>query len=294
MELLEVPTLADVIRDSGPLGVAETIAIGESLLDALQAAHEAGVLHRDVKPANVLLTRRGAVLTDFGIARRDRDPAMTITGLVLSSPSYLAPERARGEAAGPPADLWGLGATLYTAVEGNGPFERDDLLAALHAVVNEPVPEPERAGVLTPILLRLLSKDPTQRPTVDETRELLSQASRQHPAGTVPMAVPADAATESSATATWTTNTRQPADARPAETVQSPAGASEPSRPLLQPRRRPGRKPVLAGLTMLLAVLAVVAATWLPGLGDPNGEATELSSDSTGPAGSDPQTSPTT
>jgi len=176
MELLEGPTLADLIRDSGPLSVADTIAIAESLVDALQAAHRAGVLHRDVKPANVLLTRRGAVLTDFGIARRDGDPGITTTGLVFGSPSYLAPERARGEASGRPADLWGLGATLYAALEGHGPFQRDELLATLHAVVNEALPEPQRADVLAPLLRRLLSKDPTQRPTVEETGELLSLA----------------------------------------------------------------------------------------------------------------------
>jgi tRNA A-37 threonylcarbamoyl transferase component Bud32 len=291
MELLEGPTLADLIRDSGPLSVADTIAIAESLVDALQAAHRAGVLHRDVKPANVLLTRRGAVLTDFGIARRDGDPGITTTGLVFGSPSYLAPERARGEASGRPADLWGLGATLYAALEGHGPFQRDELLATLHAVVNEALPEPQRADVLAPLLRRLLSKDPTQRPTVEETAELLSLASRGQRGGTVPFSLTTGAVPEEAATPAPMTAGRQADDAEQTRTVQPQHERSASPRP----QGRSGQKWALAGLTVLLAtVLVVVLATLLPGLDVPNGGEPDTVNDATADRSSDPGSGATT
>lgn len=295
MELLEVPTLADVIRDSGPLSVIDTIAIAESLLDALQAAHQAGVLHRDVKPANVLLTGRGAVLGDFGIARRDGDPAITTTGVVFGSPAYLAPERARGETSGPPADLWALGATLYAALEGHGPFDRSEVLAALHAIVSEPVPEPRGAGVLAPLLLRLLSKDPAQRPTADETRELLSLASRGQPAGTMPITAAPGAETEDGVAPTRSAEAPPAAQAR--RSVEPVAGIGERPPSPQPPRRRRGLKWALAGIALLLATLLAVVVLTLPGGlgGDPEGEANDTetgsTSDPTDPA-SDPTANP--
>jgi serine/threonine protein kinase len=274
MELLEGPTLADVIHESGPLSVTETIAIGESIVDALEMAHRAGVLHRDVKPTNVLLTKRGAVLTDFGIAHREGDPGITTTGVVFGSPSYLAPERARGEPAGRPADLWALGATLYAASEGRGPFDRSGQLAALHAVINEPVPPPQRAGALAPLLMRLLSKDPAQRPTVDETQQLLSLASRGQPAATVPITVGGEAAAATLPPPAWTTSAPRPADDPPAQVIKPVAKVDEPSRPS-QPRRRPGRRLVVTGSVLLSAtLLAFTLATVLPDLGGSDGGAT--------------------
>ena len=273
MELLEGPTLADVVHNSGPLSVADTIAIGESLIDALEAAHRVGVLHRDVKPANVLLTKRGAVLTDFGIAHRDGDPGITTTGVVFGSPSYLAPERVRGESAGRPADLWALGATLYTAVEGHGPFDREEQLAALHAVVNEPVPDPQRAGVLAPLLLRLLSKDPTQRPTVDQTRQLLARASRGERTGTVAMTV---LGTAPAGVPAAEARTPDAADQRQTQTVERAAEVNELPQPPLRPRSSASKRLPITGLALLLVtVLAVALATLLPDPGGLNGEATD-------------------
>src|SRR5947209_2921105 len=123
MELIEGRTLSDVIRDEGPVAPARAAEIGVCLLDALTAAHAAGIVHRDVKPGNVLVRPDGRVtLTDFGIASTSDDPSITSTGLLLGSPAYIAPERARGGAPEPMSDLWSLAATLYTSVEGPPPY----------------------------------------------------------------------------------------------------------------------------------------------------------------------------
>jgi serine/threonine protein kinase len=164
------------------------------LLDALTAAHAAGIVHRDVKPGNVLVRPDGRVtLTDFGIASTADDPSITSTGLLLGSPAYIAPERARGGSPEPPSDLWSLGATLYTAVEGRPPFDHRDPVATLTAVVTED-PEPCRlAGPgLGPLLLRLLDKDPTQRPDPDAIRRVLRSVSVDPAAASV-LAPAADA-----------------------------------------------------------------------------------------------------
>jgi serine/threonine protein kinase len=132
MELLPPRTLADVLREEGPLPEEAAARVGLRVLDALSAAHGAGVLHRDVKPANVLYDSTGqAVLTDFGIASLDGDPSMTTTGTIIGSPGYVAPERALGQPPSPASDLWSLGVLLATAVHGRSPFERDSPLATL-------------------------------------------------------------------------------------------------------------------------------------------------------------------
>jgi eukaryotic-like serine/threonine-protein kinase len=138
--------------------------IGAQVAAALAAAHEAGIVHRDVEPANVMVLGDGAPLTDFGIARVKGDPKLTATGLIVGSPAYMAPEQASGAAAGPEADLWRLGATLCYAVEGRPPFERDGQIAVLNAVVNEQPRATRRAGPLGPVIAALLSKDPDRRP----------------------------------------------------------------------------------------------------------------------------------
>ncbi|WP_425558099.1 protein kinase domain-containing protein [Cryptosporangium japonicum] len=174
MELLDAASLADTLRDEGPLPYDRVAEIGLAVLGALEAAHRVGVLHRDVKPGNVLLGIDGRVtLTDFGVARSPNESPLTSTGLLLGSPQYIAPERARGRSFGPPSDLFSLGATLYTAVEGRPPFDRGDPLPTMTAVVVEPPDQMAFAGPLAPVLLGLLEKDPEQRWDSIKTRNAL-------------------------------------------------------------------------------------------------------------------------
>jgi eukaryotic-like serine/threonine-protein kinase len=176
MELLPSRTLADVLAVDGPLAPSAVARIGLDLLDALSAAHAAGVVHRDVKPGNILFADGRAVLVDFGIAMLDGDAALTSTGLLVGSPAFMAPERARGEQPTPASDLWSLGATLFTAVEGDAPFRREGQLPTLAAVVTQEAPPAEHAGPLRQLLAGLLARDPADRPTAAEARALLADA----------------------------------------------------------------------------------------------------------------------
>lgn len=174
MELVDAPTLGQIVAENGPLEPDEVARIGLSLLDALDAAHAVGMVHRDVKPDNVMVTDTGQVkLTDFGIASVKGDPRLTMSGVILGSPSYMAPEQADGKGAGKEADLWSLGATLFFAVEGRAPFKKDSPIATLASVVGDPVPRMQRAGALTGAIEKVLSKDPARRPTSDELRHAL-------------------------------------------------------------------------------------------------------------------------
>ncbi|MFJ7957517.1 serine/threonine-protein kinase [Streptomyces sp. NPDC096319] len=179
MELVDGPSLDDVLGERGALEPREAAAIGAKLMDALDAAHRAGILHRDVKPGNVLLERGGrVVLTDFGIASMESsgDEAaarLTQSGQIVGSLDYLPPERAQGQVPGAASDIWALGMTLYAAVEGAAPFRRTSVWSTLAAIVNEPLPEPRRAGPLTPVLRALMDKDPLRRPDAAQAREML-------------------------------------------------------------------------------------------------------------------------
>jgi hypothetical protein len=178
MELVEAPSLAQVVEEA-PLSHQRAARVGLDVLTALEAAHLVGIVHRDAKPANVLVRPgdRGK-LTDFGVATIRDESRLTATGLIVGSPSYMAPEQARGAEVGPPADLWALGAMLYYATEGVPPFLGDSALATASAVVNGDPRPPQRPGALTALIARLLTKDPAARPTAGEARATLSRVAR--------------------------------------------------------------------------------------------------------------------
>jgi serine/threonine protein kinase len=186
MEYVASRSLQDVLASDGPVSSTRAAEIGIGVLGALRAAHRSGVVHRDVKPANVLLAEDGrVVLTDFGLATVPGDPNVTRTGLVLGSPAYIAPERARDGTAGPEADLWSLGATLYAAVEGQSPFARPSAIGTLAALATEPVPTARHGGALKPVLNGLLRKDPTARINAVEADRLLRRAAGRRPRATL-------------------------------------------------------------------------------------------------------------
>ncbi|CAM5248059.1 Serine/threonine-protein kinase PknD [Streptomyces alboniger] len=244
MELVDGPSLDGVLRERGTLDPREAAGIGAEVMDALAAAHRAGVLHRDVKPGNILLDRSGrVVLTDFGIAKVE-DPGdgsathLTRSGELVGSLDCLAPERAQGADPGPASDIWALGATLFAAVEGSSPFRRTSTFSTLTAIVTEPLPEPRRAGHLGPVLRRLLDKRPDSRPEAAEARELLQAvadtAGTDTPTTTLRGSVdPAPAGTKPERTATGPTERSVPAAPPgfgPVEPVGA-TGAGEPTGP---------------------------------------------------------------
>lgn len=176
MELLDARSLADMVIEDGPLPPRAVAKIGIALLGALEVAHAMSVLHRDVKPANVLICTDGrCVLTDFGVARMPTDVQLTTPGMVLGSPHFISPERAMGQDFGPPSDLFSLGVTLYTAVEGRPPFDKGDPIETMHSVVEDEPATPSRSGPLTRVLMGLLEKDPARRFDVHTSRAMLRE-----------------------------------------------------------------------------------------------------------------------
>ncbi|OUC92895.1 serine/threonine-protein kinase [Streptomyces swartbergensis] len=175
MELVEGKSLAEVIREDGLLEPKRAAEVGLAVLDVLRSAHREGILHRDVKPSNVLIAEDGrVVLTDFGIAQVEGDPSITSTGMLVGAPSYISPERARGHKPGPAADLWSLGGLLYAAVEGAPPYDKGSAIATLTAVMTEPLEEPKNAGPLRDVIHGLLTKDPAKRLDDAGARALLN------------------------------------------------------------------------------------------------------------------------
>ncbi|WP_234048529.1 serine/threonine-protein kinase [Streptomyces liliifuscus] len=220
MELVRGRSLADLIGSQGALPPREAARIGTEVLAALRAAHGAGVLHRDVKPANVLLADDGrVVLTDFGIATVEGDSALTMTGELVGSPEYLAPERALGRNPGPASDLWSLGALLYTAVQGRSPFRRTSPLSTLRAIVDDELPPPHRAGPLVAVIEGLMRKDPDERMSAVEAERELRLAGADGTSG-------ADTATASAPLPTATTEELPTAESSLGETAPTPADAA--------------------------------------------------------------------
>ena len=175
MELVEGKSLAEVIREDGVLQPQRAAEVGLAILDVLRAAHREGILHRDVKPSNVLMSEDGrVVLTDFGIAQVEGDPSITSTGMLVGAPSYISPERARGHKPGPAADLWSLGGLLYASVEGVPPYDKGSAIATLTAVMTEQLEEPKNAGPLRDVIYGLLTKDPAKRLDDAGARKMLN------------------------------------------------------------------------------------------------------------------------
>jgi eukaryotic-like serine/threonine-protein kinase len=192
MELLPPWSLQDLIEQRGPLSPALTAEAGLGVLAALRAAHAQGIVHRDVKPANVVLAPGRVVLTDFGIAQISGLSALTTADVLFGSPSYIAPERARGGGSGPSEDLWALGSLLYAAVEGHAPFDRNgNAVASLEAALTEePVPAAHAGPLLWPVISGLLRKDPAWRLSAGQAEWMLRRAA----AAPAPAPAPAPAA----------------------------------------------------------------------------------------------------
>jgi serine/threonine protein kinase len=194
MELVASRSLAELLLE-GALPPQRVIAIGAAVSAALQAAHAAGITHRDIKPGNVLVAHDGRIkLTDFGIARNPADQTLTATGLMLGSPAYIAPEIASGGPVNPAADLWGLGATLFAAVEGRPPYDAGTAMATVASVVQDEVPRPSCSGPLAEVIGGLMVKDPARRMPLSQVRQLLGappEPAEPQPVGRpIPVTVP--------------------------------------------------------------------------------------------------------
>jgi hypothetical protein len=289
MELVDAPNLSTLVRRRGPLEPATAAAMGLQILDALEAAHRVGILHRDVKPSNVLIDDDTPRLTDFGIARLGDDPALTSTGVVMGTPAYIAPEHARGEDIGPTIDLYGLGATLYYAVEGEPPFGGEGSLSTVMAVVSSPPRPMTRAGPLTDLLTELLAKNPRDRPQADEIRRRLGRVAdhsrRVHAATRVipvapteasngevapkePAAAPAaPAATDDAVDPTNEVRTVEPAGQRAPAGPQTPADDRAPAQTATsdEPARHGDRRPALFAVAIVLVIAALLGMRLLDG-----------------------------
>ncbi|MFI1968182.1 hypothetical protein BLA24_20685 [Streptomyces cinnamoneus] len=261
MELIDGRSLDQVLTHAGPVGPREAARIGLGLVGALRAVHAVGVLHRDIKPGNVLLTAGGRiVLTDFGIAAMQDAAALTMAGTLVGSPDYMAPERVEGRRQGPPSDLWSLGATLCAAVAGQSPFSRATTMATLHAVLYEQPVIPAEAGPLRDLLAGLLLKEPGQRPTLDAAEEALAALLE-------PLPHPPTALSEQPPPAP------PPAPAPPpVQPHRPPPGAPvQDERPGTAPAPPGRRRAVLVTCGAVAALCVVVAAVVLAGRGSQGG-----------------------
>ncbi|HYF72182.1 MAG TPA: serine/threonine-protein kinase [Nocardioides sp.] len=290
MEYVRSRTLAEIIAADGPLSPERAAWIGAQVAEGLAAAHALGTMHRDVKPGNILVTDDDvAKISDFGIARAHGDDQLTRTGLVTGTPAYFSPELARGEDPTPAADIWALGATLYAAVEGHPPFpDERNAIVLLSTIASTPPPVPQRAGVLTEPIARMLDPDPSSRWTMADAAHVLR---RMQGAESFPVTHQATTAFAAPAPGAPTTDAPAPDEPRAADRgregtdgviVVPPAGR--------QPRRRRG---LLAAGVVVLLVLALAVAYLLwpdPATDEPStsGRSTDPSATSGGQPGGGP------
>ena len=260
MQFVQSRSLSAVLQERGTLQLAEVTRIGADVASALQAAHAAGIVHRDVKPGNVLITDDGsAKLTDFGISHAVGDVTLTSTGMVSGTPAYLAPEVARGGKSSFPADVFSLGATLYAALEGTPPFGTDtNPMAILHRVASGELIPPRRSGTLTPLLLRMMAPEPADRPGMGEVAfELTVRPGR---------AVPDDDAETTVITAALVSAPHPPPPSQDNDgpTDTAPLSVLPPADPPADPAadpsgpRRTARGAVLAVLAVVLVAVVLV------------------------------------
>ncbi|WP_214365383.1 serine/threonine-protein kinase [Pseudonocardia sp. H11422] len=268
MEYLPSRSLAAVLGEKGPMAPREAAAIGQQVADGLAAAHAAGVVHRDIKPGNVLIAEDGrAKITDFGVSRAVDDVQLTRTGMIAGTPAFLAPEVARGQEPTSASDVFALGATLYAAVEGEPPFGLDDnAYALLHKVATGAVRPPTEAGPLTALLMRLLSNDPEERPTASQARDALAAVA----AGRSPAVAAPEGTGGATGTAVLPVGPGGPAAGTPGPRTLSevqlpaaafsgppPAGGGGGPAPATAPRSSRNRRVIV--LLALLALLVVSA-----------------------------------
>ena len=275
MEYVEGTTLAELIRDNGPLPPDQVAPLIAQAASALAAAHASGIVHRDVKPSNILVRVDGHVkLSDFGIARASTDESLTQTGLVTGSPAYLAPEVASGHQATPASDVWSLGATLFHALAGHAPYEvTANVLGALYRIVNEPPPRLDAPGEMAPVLLATMAHDPRQRWSMEDIVRFLDQSDAMAGQPAIPTPGPPQMTQQMSVPIP----AQVPAPAPPATSTPPPP-------PVLAPtpgsrRNSPSRRELLPLLVTLLVAVLVVAVVALARQSDPQ---TALGADSPG------------
>lgn len=266
MEYLPSRSLADVLDTAGSLPPEQVARIGAQIAGALAKAHEAGIVHRDVKPGNVLIAEDGTVkITDFGISRAIGDVTVTATGMLAGTPAYLAPEMAMGEHPAPPSDVFSLGSTLYAAVEGAPPFgSSDNQLATLHAVAAARMNAPRRSGPLTPVLAEVLRPTPAERPTMAQAQSALQAVAAGQP-------VPAEMFGEPAAGVAAPPHQQQPehpAPAQPTRAQPSPTRLdarpmAEPAAATREPRRQHTRDRPPRWRTILIGTVAIAVAAAL-------------------------------
>jgi serine/threonine protein kinase len=277
MEYLPSKSLATVLSLQGVLPAAEVARIGCQIATALAAAHKAGIVHRDIKPGNVLLADDGTVkITDFGISHAVGDVTVTATGILAGTPAYLAPEVAQGHIAGFPSDVFSLGSTLYTALEGTPPFGLDNnAIALLHHVASGEIIPPRQSGPLTALLMRLLQRSPEQRPTMQQVQDALSTLAAGLAESGGARSVPAPPPPGNSPTLEPVQRTRRLVRSPPPEERTNPAGPTKvdatAGRPLAKADRDgwPGHRRLLAGLltVVLLAAGFLTIVLISPGTG---------------------------
>lgn len=280
MELIRGGSLQDRL-EQGPLSPAEAARVGRGVLAGLCAAHAAGIEHRDIKPPNVLFRSDGTpVLTDFGISVVQGSTMLTAAGALIGTPEYMAPERVAGREGGPAADLWSLAMTLYVAVEGHSPFRRENTLAGLAAVLNEPVPPPRQAGPLTSLLNAVLVREPGDRADAAACDRMLTEAE-------------ATASGERGRSVPLPSAPTQPAWAPGAAPPEPPAAPVAGRPPLSAPSRRTRFRGKAKVLTSVVAAGVVGALVWVYLPIDDGGKKDEAKNGSSPSAALSPSATPT-